>query len=76
MDNTKRRAKFLELANKRVPSALKAISLIGNLSNQSNYLYSKADLDKIFKSIDSELDSVRRRFETKDNGSGPQFKLE
>ena len=32
---------FIELANKRVPKALKALDLVGNLSNKSNYTYSE-----------------------------------
>ena len=33
---------FIELANKRVPKALKALDLVGNLGNKSNYKYSKS----------------------------------
>ena len=40
------RKKFVELAEKRVTRALKDIKLIGNLSNKSNYSYTKSDSDK------------------------------
>lgn len=71
-----RRIKFIELAGKRVTTALKAISLIGNLSNQANYQYTKEDIAKIFKALDEEIDSVRSRFEHKDKDHERKFTLE
>ena len=41
------RTKFVELANKRVSRALKAIQLIGNLSNRSNYDFTEEDVTKM-----------------------------
>src|SRR5262249_56798948 len=45
------REKFVGLANKRVIRAIKAIQLIGNLSNRSNYDYTDEDVDKILKAL-------------------------
>jgi hypothetical protein len=45
------RAKFVRLANARVPRALKDIALIGNLSVRSNYDYSKADAAAIISAL-------------------------
>ena len=54
------REKFVRLANKRVSTALKAIQLIGNLSNKSNYDYTEADVLKIFRALQDEVSSSRR----------------
>jgi bifunctional pyridoxal-dependent enzyme with beta-cystathionase and maltose regulon repressor activities len=70
-----KRQKFVELANRRVNNALKAISLIGTLSNRNAYEYSKEDLAKIFKALDEAIDSVRQRFETKKPEQGGGFRL-
>ena len=57
------REKFARLATKRVNSAIKAISLIGNLSNKSNYDYSDEDVTKIFKALQGELNACKKRFD-------------
>ena len=76
MDNTlQRRSKFVELANKRVTNALKYISLIGNLSNQSAYSYTKEDVAKIIKALSLEVDNIRRKFESKGNDD-TSFRIE
>lgn len=56
------REKFVRLANKRVNSAIKAIELIGNLSNRSNYDYTQEDAEKIFLALNKELKMCRERF--------------
>jgi hypothetical protein len=60
---TRDRTKFVELANKRVSRALKAIQLIGNLSNRSNYDYTEEDVTKIFKALEDEMTDCRKRFD-------------
>lgn len=57
------REKFVRLANKRVNNAIKAIVLIGNLSNKSNYDYTDDDVAKIFKAIQGELNACKKRFD-------------
>lgn len=57
------RKKFVELANKRVKKALKAMQLIGNLSNRSNYDYTDEDILKVFKALQDELNECKKRFE-------------
>jgi len=71
------RAKFVRLATKRVTNALKSIQLVGNLSNRSNYDYTEEDVQKIFRALQEELNSCRRKFElaTK-RQSGTQFTLD
>ena len=70
------RAKFVELANKRVNSAIKTIRLIGNLSNKSNYDYTSQDVSKIFAALNKELKSCHERFNAGGEQGPPQFKLE
>ena len=60
---TRDRTKFVELANKRVSRALKAIQLIGNLSNRSSYDFTEEDVSKIFKALEDEMTDCRKRFD-------------
>ena len=74
----KDREKFVRLATRRVSNALKAIKLIGNLSNRSNYDYTEADVQKIFKALQDELSASRKRFSVarKRNGTDVRFTLD
>ncbi len=70
------RAKFVELANKRVNSAIKTLRLIGNLSNHSNYDYTEGDVEAIFRTLSKELRNAKKRF---NNAASPRdvlFRLE
>jgi hypothetical protein len=68
------RERFVRLANKRVVKAIKAIQLLGNLSNPT-YQYDEKDVTKIFKAIQSEVDQARSKFSTREKG-GSVFSLE
>jgi len=72
------RDKFVRLATKRVSNALKAMQLIGNLANRSNYDYTDADVQKIFKALHDELNASKKKFDLaqKRNGKGVGFTLE
>lgn len=70
------RGKFVRLANARVNKVLNGIRLIGNLSNRSNYDYTKSDVDRIFRAIIDETKACRERFEDRDRTGNRQFKLE
>ena len=54
---------FVSLANKRVPKALKALELVGNLSNKSNYTYSEEQVTAIKKALKAKVNEVCRKFE-------------
>ncbi len=71
-----RRSKFIRLANTRVNKTLKAIQLIGNLSNRSNYDYTDEDVSKIFNALKNELKACRKRFESAGIEKEIQFRLE
>jgi hypothetical protein len=70
------RDRFLRLANARVNKALKAIALVGNLSNRSNYSYSEADVGRVFGALDAALRNCKRRFDSAAPMKGQEFKLD
>jgi hypothetical protein len=51
---------FIRLAENRTNKILDMIRLLGNLSNTSNYTYSKEQVDKIFGAIEKELSGFQR----------------
>lgn len=63
MNNIKRE-KFIRLAENRVNKALNDIRLIGNLSNKNNYDYEQSDVNKIIFTLEQEIKSVKKRFDT------------
>ena len=69
------RRKFVELAEKRVTRALIDIKLIGNLSNKSNYSYTKQDIEKIYRALKKGLDEMKGRFERSGEADVDEFKL-
>ena len=72
---TKSREKFVELAEKRVVKAIKDLRLIGNLANKTNYSYTDEDVKKIIGALDTELKTLRKKFESSSNDSDIKFKL-
>ena len=66
---------FIELVNKRVPKALKALELVGNLGNKSNYTYTKSQSDQIKKALRDKVNDVCRNFDPQ-NKKNNHFKLE
>lgn len=67
------RAKFVRLATKRVNNAIKAINLIGNLSNRSNYDYTEEDVTKIFKALQGEINACKKRFYMASKSGGKEI---
>jgi len=70
------REKFVRLANKRVNNAIKAIELIGNLSNRSNYDYTQEDAERILLVLSKELKVCRDRFLNAGRKREKKFSLE
>jgi hypothetical protein len=54
--------RFVRLANARVNAAIKAIQLVGNLGNRTNYDYDAKETAKIIRALQSELDHTKERF--------------
>ncbi|MCA3306787.1 MAG: hypothetical protein ING00_13415 [Roseomonas sp.] len=54
--------KFVELANKRVNTAIKAMRLVANLSNRANYDYSEDEARRVTRALQKELDATKAKF--------------
>lgn len=57
-----RRSRFKRIATKRTNKVLEQLRILGNLSNKSYYNYSEAEVNKMFKAIESQLRTVKTRF--------------
>jgi hypothetical protein len=73
---SKKREKFLELANKRMTNALHQIELVGNLSNRSAYEYDRKDAAKMIKVLEAAVADVKLRFNSPSGKQRPIFNLE
>jgi len=69
------RDKFVRLAENRVNKVIKAIRLVGNLSNRSNYSYTEEDIEKIFSAMNSELKECQNKFKRSAKKQDKVFKL-
>ncbi len=54
--------KFSKLASKRLPNALNAVKLVGNLSRRSSYEYTDAEAQSIIKSLSKAMRDLRKKF--------------
>jgi transposase-like protein len=70
-----KRANFIRLAEARVTKALKAIKVVGNLSNKANYEYTDQDIQKIINALQAEISTLKSRFKNKGTGENIEFKL-
>tara|TARA_B110000858_G_scaffold108365_1_gene123864 strand:- start:493 stop:732 length:240 start_codon:yes stop_codon:yes gene_type:complete len=64
-----KRAKFIELGEKRVANVIKSLRLIGNLADKNNYHYTNEDTADIAKALKQELNDTLAKF--KSLGSNP-----
>ncbi|QHS52371.1 hypothetical protein [Edaphobacter sp. 12200R-103] len=70
-----KRAKFVELANKRVTKTIRDLKLVGNLSNRAAYDYTDDDAKKIVRALQKEVDSIRSRFADNGDSTSLDFSL-
>lgn len=70
-----KRAKFVELANKRVTKTIRDLKLVGNLSNRAAYDYTDDDVKKIVRALQKEVDSIRSRFADNGDSTSLDFSL-
>lgn len=70
-----KREKFVELAESRTKSAIKAIRIIGKLGNQNAYEYDDADVKKIVRALNSEIEAMKNRMSSSKASDGVDFKL-
>jgi hypothetical protein len=70
-----KRAKFVELANKRVNKAIAQLRLVGNLSNKSAYEFTDDDARKILKALQKEVETLKSKFTDGAGSDGNEFQL-
>ena len=70
-----RRAKFVELAESRTRNAIRAIRVIAKLGNKSAYDYSDADVQKIARALNREVDALRSRMLSRGGKEEVEFRL-
>ncbi len=70
-----KRAKFVELAERRTVNAIKAIRVIGKLGNRSAYEYSDSDVTKIVKALNDEIETLKTRMKSSGRPESINFKL-
>jgi len=70
-----KRAKFVQLAEKRTVNAIKAIRVVGKLGNRSAYDYDDDDVKKIVKALTDEVEALKARMRSTKRTDGVDFKL-
>ena len=55
--------KFKRIASNRTQKIIDMIRLLGNCGNRYVYEYSKEEVDKIFSTIEAELNDAKKRFD-------------
>lgn len=70
-----KRAKFVQLAESRTTTAIKAIRVIGKLGNRNAYDFDEADVRKIAKALIDEVEALKSRMKTTKSSDGIEFKL-
>jgi|TARA_B100001971_G_C18197928_1_gene542690 hypothetical protein len=63
-DKSSKQERFKRLATKRTNNVLKALKVLGNLSNRSAYDYTNEEVDAIFNAVDKQMRVVRNKFHT------------
>ena len=71
-----KREKFVRIAEARTNKIINMIQLLGNCSNQSLYEYSQKDVNKIYNTIQTELDEAKKRYSKQDSQKGSKFTLD
>ena len=67
-----KRESFRKLATQRTNAAINHLRILGHCSNTNRYEYTEEDIKKIFRSIESELKTVKAKFT---NSSRSEFNL-
>ncbi|MEM9091014.1 MAG: hypothetical protein AAGC93_20000 [Cyanobacteria bacterium P01_F01_bin.53] len=70
-----KRDKFVKLAESRTVNAIKAIRIIGKLGNRNAYEYDEADVRKIVKALNEEIEALKSRMKATKSSDGVDFKL-
>lgn len=70
-----KRAKFVELANKRVNRAIKDLELVANLANRRNYDFDEEQAKKIVKVLQNQMDLLKQSFLSGNSSRQVTFEL-
>lgn len=70
-----KREKFIELAQNRTKTAIKAIRVIGKLGNKNAYEFTEADVNKIAKALIREVELMKTRMSTQGGKESVDFTL-
>lgn len=70
-----KRAKFVELAQNRTRNAIKSIRVIGKLGNKNAYEFSEADVNKIAKALNREVELMKARMSSSSSKESVDFAL-
>ena len=62
MKNETSKDRFKRLAELRTNEVLKRLRILGNCSNRQMYEYTRADIEKIFSTIDKKIKETKLRF--------------
>ncbi|WP_276890319.1 hypothetical protein [Dubosiella newyorkensis] len=74
-DNKDKEGNFKRLAESRTNKVIDMLMLIGNLSNKSNYSYTQDQVDKMFNTIEEELQRQKAKFSEKKKNNKTKFRL-
>lgn len=75
MNTNYKKERFIRLAEKRVNNAVKALSLIANLANTSNYEFNSKQIKTMMNVLDREFKDLKTIFNRKLNKK-KTFKLD
>jgi hypothetical protein len=73
--NSRKRDKFVQLAERRTINAIKAIRIIGKLGNKSAYEFDDADVRKIVGALSREVEALKTRMTSTGGKETIDFKL-
>lgn len=59
-----RRERFLRVIPKRIDSILKKIQVLSNCASRLSYDYTPQQIDRIFETIEKQLELAKNRFKT------------
>lgn len=62
MNKESKRERFVRVTETRTNKILGMIRLLGNCSNRMTYEYSEEDIEKIFGTIEKEIENTKSRF--------------
>lgn len=70
-----KRAKFVELAEKRTVNAIRAIRTISKLGNRAHYDYDEKDVRRIVAALNKEIEALKAKMSGTSDREAIEFKL-